>query len=676
MDRRCFLKTTARASIGVGLSRSLVARAMPPYSGVEKPTEAHHPGGREVVTQEFAIYPPLFAMQANTLDPTAMARIAWEGYLTSQPDPWGMQLDGQPTLRFHFDNRALPWPSLKHHNVDGFDNNSRNMGAHALLHEMFGGEKNGDLSEQNQLAYLVSITDSQSGFAYDAESLPRMCPLGLGELAKNLMLLYQQTNQKALRDWAEKMTMTLRRYAVVKNRPGVGLVAAYCQGGRGGQLGFVVGERPITVTKDNTIEVWQHLFGGGGVGAFSKWYELTGDSSALDFAVALANRLCNSEDPNGDDGSFRPDGSFGGKSQASPGSWHMHSHTHCLPGLLHLGNQLINANRPEEGLAMIEQARRSFEWLYDPVRNPDAGSQTGWLGEWLILATGWPRKTDCEGCTMGDAVQTAVGLGAVAHRHPDLTALSSYYDRAEQIYRGEVVEQMFQVTPRYLEVVRGCLEKSVAKDKSISSDMREHEVERRFVEAKLTAERMIGQQRGLSGLSDWVNDTPSDLDSELPGIHMQSCCADATIRAAHAIWSQTVTGDETEVRVNMAFNRVSPWVEVVSCLPHRGEVNIVVRQTRRVLVRVPEWAPKGEVRCYREKKPTYVTWVAGYVVFDNVAKGEQLTVVYPLRLWQMRETVYGVAYSEKWRGNTIVDLAPQGKWIPMFQRPELETERV
>jgi hypothetical protein len=187
---------------------------------------------------------------------------------------------------------------------------------------------------------------------------------------------------------------------------------------------------------------------------------------------------------------------------------------------------------------------------------------------------------------------------------------------------------------------------------------------------------MIGQQRGLSGLSDWVNYTPSDLDSELPGVHMQACCGDATIRAAHAIWSQTVTGDQTEVRVNMAFNRVSPWVEVVSCLPHRGEVNIVVKDTRRVLVRIPEWAPKGGVRCYRQKKPTAVKRVAGYVVFDNVAKGEQLTVVYPLRLWQIRETVYGVEYSEKWRGNTIVDLAPQGKWVPMFQRHGLETERV
>jgi hypothetical protein len=676
MDRRRFLQATAQASIGVGLGSSRMAGVLLADSEALKSPAPNRQSARNVIKQDFASYPPLFAQRANTLDPTVMARQAWKGYLTFQPDAWGMQLDGQPTLRFHFDNRALPWPSLKHHNVDGFDNNSRNVGAHALLHEMFGPEKDGDLIERNQIAYLVSITDPESGFAYDAETLPRMCPLGLGELAKNLMLLYQQTKQEELRAWAEKMTKTLRRYAVIKNRPGIGEVAAYCQGGRGGQLGFVVGEPPITVTKDNTIEGWQHLYVGWGVGAFSKWYELTGDTSSLDFAVALANRLLHSEDPNGDDGSFRPDGSFGGKSQASPGSWHMHSHTHCLPGLIHLGSQLIAADRVESGLSMIGQARKSFDWLYDPLQNPDAGSQTGWLGEFLILATGWPRKTDCEGCTMGDAVQTAVGLASAAHLHPSLNSLTGYYDRAEQIYTGQVVEQVFQPTPRYLEVVRECLEQSVAKDKSVASDMREQEVERRFTDAKRNAERMLGQQRGLSGFGDWVNYLPSDLDKELPGIHMQSCCADATIRAAHAIWSQSVTGDESEVLVNMAFNRVSPWLEVVSCLPHRGEVNILVKNTKRVLVRVPEWAPRGDGKAYRDKKLATLKWDSAYVVFDDVAKGEHLTVVYPLRISELREMIQGVEYTERWRGNTIVDLAPQGKWVPTFHRPELENERI
>lgn len=59
-----------------------------------------------------------------------------------------------------------------------------------------------------------------------------------------------------------------------------------------------------------------------------------------------------------------------------------------------------------------------------------------------------------------------------------------------------------------------------------------------------TAERMVGQQMGACGFPDWANQTPSDLDGSMLGLHMQDCCADATIRGAHAIWDQTVTGDE------------------------------------------------------------------------------------------------------------------------------------
>ena len=138
--------------------------------------------------------------------------------------------------------------------------------------------------------------------------------------------------------------------------------------------------------------------------ALAKWHELTGDKSALDFGVELGNRLCNSED-NGDDGCLRPDGSFGGTYQESSGSWHGHSHTHCLPALTSLGEQLIHAGRPEEGVRFINQAGKTFDWLYDPTRNPDAGSMTGWLGEWNIVATGWNRKTDAEGCINGDVTR-------------------------------------------------------------------------------------------------------------------------------------------------------------------------------------------------------------------------------------------------------------------------------
>lgn len=102
---------------------------------------------RQIVVKAAADYPPLFLREAKTMDPRDIARQCWKGYLTTQPEPWGMTAGRKPTLRFHFDNRALPWPRLQHHGVDGFDNNARNVGAHALLHEMLGAEKKNDPAE-------------------------------------------------------------------------------------------------------------------------------------------------------------------------------------------------------------------------------------------------------------------------------------------------------------------------------------------------------------------------------------------------------------------------------------------------------------------------------------------------------------------------------------------------
>jgi hypothetical protein len=117
--------------------------------------------------------------------------------------------------------------------------------------------------------------------------------------------------------------------------------------------------------------------------------------------------------------------------------------------------------------------------------------------------------------------------------------------------------------------------------------MRSEEFKRRYEKSLQTARKMEGRLLGLCGFPDWVNHLPSTLDAELPGIDMMGCCSDAVIRAGHAIWTHGVTGDDEVTRVNLAFNRDSPQLTVNSCLPHRGELNITVKKTRKVLVRVP-----------------------------------------------------------------------------------------
>jgi len=877
-------------------------------AAAETATKARPAAPREIVTQSFASYPALFVTETKTpFDPMDLARESWKGWITKRGVPWGMTPENLPTIRLSFDCRALPWPSIKQHGVDGPDNNMRALGGLAFLQDMFGDEFKNDPAATGIIGYLLWCTDPLTGIPYNPDSMSRGCATGHGEHAKNLVLMYQYTHLPQWHDWAARALKTLRYYATESEEPGIGPVATYRQGA------FTPGDPPDRNSKETTLGGWMHLALGWNLWAFSQWHEATGDSNALAFATALGNRLCHGEDPDGNDGCLRPDGSFGGKSQQHVASWHMHGHTHGLPGLVELGSQSLQAREREAGLRFLTQASRTFDWLYDPKLNPDAGSMTGWLGEWLMVATGWAREADCEGCTMGDVVQTACALGAASRLDPSLKHFVSYYDRAEQFFTGQLMEQTFRLRPRYLAVVKeniiqrvnsealgdviwldqsgkstrlrlargnvqraeGTLPKgplpvirfhgqeyfgltnSAAlrlpefsiytvikvlsnseaqsiycnydnpinwgkgvnlqinpdrkvcffttagaetnydpmtsskalsegyhiiaatyepKQKSIwvdgepfgsapskaldygsgsvatvgalrefgfefQSDIAEliicdsvdaaqrasvegylsekygiatpapgksggvkssvlwvkadagftqdtsnctpeakaKEVERRYEEAVRTAERMVGQQLGACGFPDWVNKLPSDLDPKLPGIHMQGCCADATIRAAHPIWAETVTGDATEARVNLAFNRKSKLLDVVSCLPHRGELNLLVHDARKVLVRVPEWAPKADVKAFVNRQPVPVSWEESYVAFAVTHPGEQLTVTYPLRIAEIKETVGsldGTRYTERWRGNTIVDISPSGKWIPLFQRPELDTERL
>ena len=136
------------------------------------------------------------------------------------------------------------------------------------------------------------------------------------------------------------------------------------------------------------------------------------------------------------------------------------------PLLRPLGGQLIKVNRRQEGIRFITQAKRSFDFFYDRTRNPDAGSMTGWVPEFLSVTGGqaWKnRHGDCEGCTMGDVVQAAVMLGSASRLDPSLGTLVDYYDRAEQIFRGQVVESIFKVTPEYLAIVKNNLQKQAPR---------------------------------------------------------------------------------------------------------------------------------------------------------------------------------------------------------------------
>jgi len=88
------------------------------------------------------------------------------------------------------------------------------------------------------------------------------------------------------------MMKTLRRFAMVYERAGVGKVAAYYQ------EDFNAAACPAALpASDPTLGGWACESAGGIAKAFSECYRLTRDTKDLELAAALENRLCHGEAP-------------------------------------------------------------------------------------------------------------------------------------------------------------------------------------------------------------------------------------------------------------------------------------------------------------------------------------------------------------------------------------------
>jgi len=127
-----------------------------------------------------------------------------------------------------------------------------------------------------------------------------------------------------------------------------------------------------------------------------------------------------------------------------------------------------------------------------------------------------------------------------------------------------------------------------------------------------------------------------------------------------------VIEDSRGVWINMSFNRDSPSATVVSSLPDTGRLSVTVKKPCGFHLRPPSWAPRGEVRSFRNAKPITLAWEGDYVLFRNAAEGERLVITYPLPQFTQTLNAGGkleqqTTYRMEWKGNTYLkfsDLPP------------------
>ena len=245
----------------------------------------------------------------------------------------------------------------------------------------------------------------------------------------------------------------------------------------------------------------------------------------------------------------------------------------------------------------------------------NVASSFGWVSERADSIVG-----GCETCCITDMLELAINLAENGH--------PGYWDIAERMIRNHLLESQ-------------CPDTGGFSGHSMPNDF------------------------------CWIPPASGQPDHSVAG-----CCSPAGIRALWLAWDRIVTRTDDAVSVHFPMNRISPWAEMISELPHQGKVRVFIHDAPNLFVRIPDWVSSDAVRLAVNGKGWAVGLEDRYVKITDLAEGDEVVVTYPVRRERVTESVMGLPFEVTWRGNTVVGIEPTGDHEPLYRRSALDTEVV
>ena len=546
------------------------------------------------------------AARPSDVDLVGMARKAMN-YLIHNPRP---ELNLEPV--FQIKPLACPPAPHGHDPIVPGDTDCRMDWEYIFMREMSGSREGLDVEKGLRARILGYVRDDglawvPPGHFMEGEVYGGAKPEGevastwaTAKIIRSLSETYARTGDRAAIEQARKMFLGLAKLADWK-----GGRATFAGGSGGWKDGRWLKAQQPTAAVEQIVRYW----------------EVSGDEEALDFAVAVTEGLIAS----GPELKFQPSGQFDG---------HMHSTLHGVWGVAHLG---VAIGQPR----YIEWARR----IYDYATTQGLG--TGWLA-----AATWNTEVKLlsEMCATSDLVSLASLFGRGGY--------PEYWDHVERYVRNMLVPTQFSMTPEYVALYRKV---NAAKgSKQIEQGLRRmRDFEGGFVAAPAP--------------NSWINWLPDEPQANGERMQMFGCCVPEAMRAVHTAWSSVMTTQDGQVLVNTSFDRESNDAKVVSFLPSEPRLTLQAKRATSYLVRVPSWSRREDVRAYRDGRIVDARWGGpglAYVQFPDARIGEELTVVYPLAVFSQK---VDFAFAERpdlrfelgWSGNSVTSIAPQAAQLPL-----------
>ena len=303
---------------------------------------------------------------------------------------------------------------------------------------------------------------------------------------------------------------------------------------------------------------------------------------------------------------------------------HFHGHTIYLLSLLEFA--IATGDRDT-----IEFVRRGYEWAKSPASG--ACDLIGYFPE--VADQVWPAAESCE---IADMIALALRLTTAG--------AGDYYNDAERWTRNHFSEAQLTDTAWVDEQAQHRPARPVAANETGD---------------RVAARNVGGFAQGSSANEFWAKN-PDGI------VH---CCTGNGTRTIYCLWRDAVRYEDGRLSVNLLLNHASPWADVYSFIPYRGQVDIRLKQDMpEVRVHAPGWIPAAspEMEATLDDQPYPFHWDGRFLVLGSISAGQTLRITFPISERQEHAVMSLKHYELTIKGDTVVDVYPPGRIGALYQR--------
>ena len=108
------------------------------------------------------------------------------------------------------------------------------------------------------------------------------------------------------------------------------------------------------------------------------------------------------------------------------------------------------------------------------------------------------------------------------------------------------------------------------------------------------------------------------------------CCTSHALRSFEIVWQNAIKENYNDISINFHYNFENDLGETISYEPYQGKFSVILKKSKRLRIRIPEYALNSEVLLKCDDVEVKADIEGRYLCIPDAAKGKTYTIYYDL----------------------------------------------